>query len=850
MASKPAPAHSRTTNRPQITLFATLFHGQPSTKGSNQIANSGLNSSKQALLNTTPSGAPSFLSNPWRQDRDQQDQKIHAQFLASNNKKSERKGRAQSGSDATTTLSTDKPAATLKKRRSLLSHFGRKGAVEAAKIDALAAASNAAIKAPVQKGPVESAPIDGIAPAAERGEVVAPVQPVASRSRIPPPPLKSPPPPPLVKKLSSTSEQVSKNTSSKHPPRPAHTLPTNEPKKLLIPAAASMAPRDPISPSSITSTSSSSFSVSNNSDNGDDEERDARHLEVLKIMNGTTKLPKDFEAKYAVGELLGDGAFGFVLSATRKIDQKEVAVKFIIRKKLPKDFYTMTKDGMLPSEIVILKSLHHANIIPYYDHYVEEVHIILVTELFGTQWDPTVLDPTKNAVPEKKKPLGNSKPANAIVECSPLFRLTEEQEKQIKRRTSCDLFECIDAHGKLPIPIAIKIFSQIVLAVEYMDKYHIVHRDLKDENIVIDADYNIKIIDFGSASYIPTTENGYFKSFNGTAHFASPEIARGYAYRGPEAEVWCLGVLLYTIIFGENPFNSKAEIVRGVYKLPVDIDEGLRDLLNITLAYEPHKRASIKDVAHHPFIRKQCEQLRSRTSDTMEPRDAATKIQSYYRGYIDRKRIIPLVKAHVERLQASDDLRRIGKSLSARERLLIKLKNSSLNDVKEESARTIQKHFRGYRSRSRSRANSPQRQGPDAAESATVVVLDIPEPTQQEIEHTVLSALRKSAIRVSDRISNEEGIHYGCDLHVSDANEKWDEFRKEYASRSFTDEKELLAKAAETRTFVDVITRTSTLTEDLESLVIPEHLRPKVLERHRYELKAIQKKWWEQDIPI
>ena len=58
------------------------------------------------------------------------------------------------------------------------------------------------------------------------------------------------------------------------------------------------------------------------------------------------------------------------------------------------------------------------------------------------------------------------------------------------------------------------------------------------QNIVIDSKYWIKIIDYGSASTIPRNPDGYFTKFNGTAHFASPEVAAGQPYRGPEAEVW------------------------------------------------------------------------------------------------------------------------------------------------------------------------------------------------------------------------------------------------------------------------------------------------------------------------
>jgi serine/threonine protein kinase len=90
----------------------------------------------------------------------------------------------------------------------------------------------------------------------------------------------------------------------------------------------------------------------------------------------------------------------------------------------------------------------------------------------------------------------------------------------------------------IPETIAAKIFAQIVLAIKYLDSIGIVHRDLKDENVVVDSDYNIKLIDFGSASLVPRDKSDYFTKYNGTALYAAPEIVRGNIYRGPEAEIW------------------------------------------------------------------------------------------------------------------------------------------------------------------------------------------------------------------------------------------------------------------------------------------------------------------------
>ncbi|KAJ3092780.1 hypothetical protein HK102_003043, partial [Quaeritorhiza haematococci] len=325
-----------------------------------------------------------------------------------------------------------------------------------------------------------------------------------------------------------------------------------------------------------------------------DDERNQRHEDVVALMNGRLndrlRFRTEFPNKYKVGDLLGDGAFGFVISATRVEDNVEVAVKFIVKRKVPKDLWVED----LPMEIHLLKMMRHPNIITYLDHFDEEYYILLVTEMHGTCWTPTnpVLNPTKNpGLRAKPKVTGISD----TIECSPLYRLTKEQEKLIRRRTSYDLFECIDT--VIPEYICRKIFAQIAFAVEHMHIQHVCHKDLKDENIVVDENYCIKIIDFGSASLIPECEEDYFEKFNGTAHFASPEIVQGNPFRGPEAEIWTLGVLLFTIMCGENPFQHKEDILKGEFVFPsnVTISDGARDLISRMLTYDECERATIDE---------------------------------------------------------------------------------------------------------------------------------------------------------------------------------------------------------------------------------------------------------------
>lgn len=78
------------------------------------------------------------------------------------------------------------------------------------------------------------------------------------------------------------------------------------------------------------------------------------------------------------------------------------------------------------------------------------------------------------------------------------------------RRASCDLFECIEQHSRLPEQYAKYVFAQLIDVVGCLHYNGFVHRDLKDENIVIDDKYRVKLIDFGSTylfDYRQETQN-------------------------------------------------------------------------------------------------------------------------------------------------------------------------------------------------------------------------------------------------------------------------------------------------------------------------------------------------------
>jgi serine/threonine protein kinase len=91
--------------------------------------------------------------------------------------------------------------------------------------------------------------------------------------------------------------------------------------------------------------------------------------------------------------------------------------------------------------------------------------------------------------------------------------------------------------------------AQIIFAIEFLHNKKIIYRDLKPENIILDTKGYIKITDFGLAKENIGEDSGCTQTFCGTPEYLAPEVIRGDKY-GKAVDVWCLGILLYEMLFG------------------------------------------------------------------------------------------------------------------------------------------------------------------------------------------------------------------------------------------------------------------------------------------------------------
>ncbi|EER26240.1 kinase domain containing protein [Coccidioides posadasii C735 delta SOWgp] len=261
---------------------------------------------------------------------------------------------------------------------------------------------------------------------------------------------------------------------------------------------------------------------------------------------------------YAILEDLGSGAYGQVKLARCKWNPpKKMVLKYVTKKRILVDTWTRDRRlGTVPLEIHVLDYLRrddrkHPNIVEMEGFFEDDI--------------------------------------NYYIEMTPHGFPGMDLFDYVELRTHMDEAECRN------------IFSQVVSAVHHLHtKAFVVHRDIKDENVVLDGERQVKLIDFGSAAYI---KNGPFDVFVGTIDYAAPEVLQGRSYRGKEQDVWALGILLYTIIYKENPFYNVNEIMDHPLRIPfLPFTDDCIDLIRGMLNRNVDERLTITQVMEHQWM--------------------------------------------------------------------------------------------------------------------------------------------------------------------------------------------------------------------------------------------------------
>jgi NIMA (never in mitosis gene a)-related kinase 1/4/5 len=140
--------------------------------------------------------------------------------------------------------------------------------------------------------------------------------------------------------------------------------------------------------------------------------------------------------------------------------------------------------------------------------------------------------------------------------------------------------------------------AQIAIALMFMHVKHILHRDVKSQNIFIDDNGVLRLGDFGISRELTST-NAKLNTTAGTPYFMAPEVLQGIPYDS-KADMWSLGVVAYELITFQKPFEAEqlAQVINKIInepypKLPNDCDPNLKVLVTALLNKDHKVRPNV-----------------------------------------------------------------------------------------------------------------------------------------------------------------------------------------------------------------------------------------------------------------
>lgn len=153
------------------------------------------------------------------------------------------------------------------------------------------------------------------------------------------------------------------------------------------------------------------------------------------------------------------------------------------------------------------------------------------------------------------------------------------------------------------------VVYQTLVGLIYMHDNHIIHRDIKSDNLFLNSKAEIKLGDFGYAAQL-TKERARRKSKVGTICWMAPEIIRGGQYTA-KVDVWSLGIMILELILGQPPYLNmpQTKVLFLILTEPAPkVDrkcwsDDLADFVDLCLQKEELKRPNARDLLLHPFIK-------------------------------------------------------------------------------------------------------------------------------------------------------------------------------------------------------------------------------------------------------
>ncbi|NXA05172.1 NEK4 kinase, partial [Sapayoa aenigma] len=261
-------------------------------------------------------------------------------------------------------------------------------------------------------------------------------------------------------------------------------------------------------------------------------------------------------AAYCFLRAVGKGSYGEVSLAQHRQDRKQYVIK-----KLNLRNASSRERRAAEQEAQLLSQLRHPNIVTYRESWQgEDGHLYIVM---------------------------------GFCEGGDLYHKLKEQKGKL-----------------LPESQVVEWFVQIAMALQYLHEKHILHRDLKTQNIFLTRTNIIKVGDLGIARVLEN-QSDMASTLIGTPYYMSPELFSNKPYNH-KSDVWALGCCVYEMATLKHAFNAKDmnslvyRIIEGkLPPMPKDYSPQLVEIIQTMLSKKPEERPSVKSILRQPYIKQQ-----------------------------------------------------------------------------------------------------------------------------------------------------------------------------------------------------------------------------------------------------
>eukprot|EP01083_Nonionella_stella_P090433 252639_1 len=324
--------------------------------------------------------------------------------------------------------------------------------------------------------------------------------------------------------------------------------------------------------------------------------------------------------RWTIGATLGKGGYSWVKRGQDIKTGKIVALKFMEKADVS---WVKEQAKQVETEIEALKNIRHQNVMKLYAYNLNAQYPLA----------PGASDEDGHTT-QGKDGSSTDKDGQKYIDTILLV---------LEYAPGGELFDILYYTSALKETVARTYFKQIISGLEACHNANVVHRDLKPQNLLLDAKYNLKITDFGLSKIIQSDADAIMKTtYVGTRGYQAPELLLNQKY-DLKCDIFSVGVILFILLAGYPPFEQASKndkwfkpLMKGNIekfwkahqKSPIAQIPEAKDLLTSMLCFDPKKRIDMNGIKTHKWMQ----------GSTLKQKELITEIRDRHRKAEKKRR--------------------------------------------------------------------------------------------------------------------------------------------------------------------------------------------------------------------